>query len=88
MSTLFAASDIKTCKNFLLKGWIVKKYLIPKLILYYFFFLCNFYESVLDGKALGKWVEEDSKTHERAYCKDTTNKVTLLIMTIIIFGGS
>ena len=65
-------------------GWL-KVYLIRKFFLSY-----DSYQFLFDLKALGKLVEEDSITHERADCKDTNNKykVTLLIVTFIIFGGS
>ena len=63
-------------------GWL-KVYLIRKFFLSY-----DSYQFLFHLKALGKLVEEDSITHERADCKDTNNKVTLLIVTFIIFGGS
>ena len=66
-----------------LKVGLLKVYLIRKFFLSYVF-----YQFLLDSKALGKLVEEDSITHERAYCKDTNNKVIFLIVTFMIFGGS
>ena len=39
---LFAASDIKICTTFVLKGRILKVYLIRKFFLYYVFFFVIF----------------------------------------------